>query len=85
MLPPFWPRNAVNWSRSSIASQMPGDREIHHHRLAGVGAHPEIHFQRRLAGMVVGIDQGGGDNEIAAARAPWQPVTFRVWPAYLAK
>ena len=41
-----------------------GDREIHHHRLAGIGADAEIHFQRRLAAIVVGIDQRGGDDEI---------------------
>ena len=35
---------------------------IHQHRLAGVGAHPEIHFRRLLAGT--GIDQIGLDDEV---------------------
>ena len=38
--------------------------EIHHHRLAGIGAHPEIHFQRRLAGMSLGSISWVCDDEV---------------------
>ena len=50
-------------------------RDVHQHRLAGIGAHAEIHFQRRLAWL--GIDQLGVDDDSrsASARSSRSPST----------